>query len=369
MNTIKRLIYFATAILTTVACNTQQTETQQESELIAITSQQFVNDSMQLGHIELRPFENTIKCNGTIIPLPNGMAKVNAPVNGIIKRINCQNGQLVKKNQILAELTGNEIIDIQKEFAEASANYKRLKSEYERIKSLYNEKVTSEKDFMLSESDFKTAMAKYNALKLKIEIIGFSISKIENGEFYSSYSIKSPINGYIASLQTNIGNYIDSQTELFQVINPEMFQIKLSVFANDISALQKGQTVRFKSVNSTATHNATISSVGVTVSNETKSIECYASINDLENITPIANDFIDSEIITNTDTVQTLPNEAIIKTDIGSFILVLNKQENDKYFFNKVEIKTGRQYKGYTEIQNTSITGLIATKGVYNISL
>lgn len=370
MNALKHFLYFATATFFIFACgNKSQESAEQASNLVEITNQQFITDSMQLGKVETRVFESTVKCNGAIVPLPDGMAKVNAPFRGVVKKIYCYNGQFLEKNQPLLEIAGNEIIDIQNEFAEASANYKRLKSEYERIKSLYNEKVTSEKDFIFAETEFKTAMAKYNGLKLKMEAIGFSVSKIENGEFYSSYSIKSSIGGYISKLKTNIGSYIDTQTELFEIINPEMFQIKLSVFAKDIIGLKKGQSVRFKSANTNNVHLATISSIGVGIDNETKSIECYAILKDKKQTNPIANEFVEAEIITNTYSVPALPFSAIIKNENGNFILMLNKQEEGKYLFNKMEVKIGRQHNGYTEIIQPKIDGSILTNGIYNISL
>ena len=370
MKTLKNLLFFSILIFFVVACgNKIQESTEQASNLVEITDKQFITDSMQLGKIENRSFESSVKCNGSVVSLPQGMAKVNAPFRGVVKKILCHNGQLVQNNQPLIEISGNEIIDVQNDFAEASANYKRSKSEYERVKSLYNENVTSEKEFILAESEYKTALAKYNGLKLKIESVGFLISKIEQGEFYSSYFIKSSIGGIISNINTNIGSNIETQTELLEIINPDMFQIKLSVFANNIKEFKKGQNVRFKTSNSNDVHFATLSSLGVVIDNETKSIECYATINNKGLTNPIANEFVEAEIITNKYTVKALPTNAIIKNENENFILVLNKQKDGKYLFDKVKVKTGKLHEGFTEINELNIDGLILTKGVYNISL
>lgn len=367
MKTAKHILYLAIAILIMYACGNKKEVTEQESGLIEITNQQFETDSMQLGEIETRLFENIVKCNGTIVPLPNGMAKLNAPVNGIIKSINCTNGESVNNNQPLIEIAGNEIIEIQKEFAEAAANYKRLKSEYERVKSLYNEKVTAEKEFILAETEFKVAMAKYSGLKLKIESIGLSTSKIENGEFYSSYQLKSPIKGYISNFNASIGSYIDSQVELLEVINPDMLQVKLSVFANDVANLRKGQTVRFKSNNTANYQLATISSIGVAIDNETKSIDCYATITGKRAINPIAYEFVESEIVTGIDTVKALPSDAIIKSESGYAILAIEKQHDKGYSLKKLDIIIGNQHNGYTQVLTDIGKNKVLTKGLYNI--
>lgn len=368
MKTAKHILYLAIAILIMYACGNKKEVAEPESGLIEITNQQFETDSMQLGKIETRLLENIVKCNGTIVPLPNGMAKLNAPVNGIIKSINCTNGESVNSNQPLIEIAGNEIIEIQKEFADASANYKRVKSEYERVKSLYNEKVTAEKEFILAETEFKASMAKYSALKLRIEAIGLNTSKMENGEFYSSYHLKSPIKGYISNLNASIGSYIDSQVELLEIINPDMLQVKLAVFANEISSLRKGQTVRFKYSNAENYELATISSIGVAIDNETKSIPCYASITNIRSAAFVVNSFIEGAIIVSVDTAVVLPSSALIKGDNINYILVLTGQDEGKYVFKKQPIRIGRVFKDFFEITDERIDGMILTKGNYFIS-
>jgi cobalt-zinc-cadmium efflux system membrane fusion protein len=367
MQTIKHPLYLAIATLVMFACGNKQEVAEQESDLIEITNQQFETDSMQFGEIKTKLFENIVKCNGTIVPLPNGIAKLNAPLNGIIKSISCFNGESVDKNQTLIEITGNEIIEIQKEFAEASANHRRLKSEYERIKSLYNEKVTAEKDFIVAETEFKTSMAKYSGLKLRIESIGLTTSKIENGEFYSSYHIKSPIKGYISTFNASIGSFIDSQVELMEIINPDMFQVKLSVFSNEIANLKKGQTVRFKSTNTENYQLAIISSIGVAIDNETKSIECFATMADKKLKNPIAYEFVECEIVTRIDSVKALPSDAIIKTENGYAILALEKQHDNGYSLEKIDISIGKHHNGYTQIITDIDNYKVLTKGLYNI--
>lgn len=370
MTNAKQLILYCTALLILGSCgnNPENTEAPAEpTDIIKITSRQFANENMQLGEIETKAFESVVKCNGSIVPLPDGLAKVNAFVPGIIKEIHCKNGHYVEKNQPLIEIAGNEVIDIQQDFAEASAIYKRLKSEYERIKSLYEAKVTSEKEFITAESAYNVALAQYNGLKSKLEAIGLSSSQIEGGNFYSSYSVKAPINGYISSLTTNIGSFADPQVTLCEIADPNKFQVRLSVFADEIANVKKGQMVRFKPVNSMGEYIAIISSTGISVNNDSKSIDCYATITDERFVTPIANTFVGSEIIIQTDTVYAIPSDAIVKTETGHFILVLEKQESDQYFFKKANITPGQMNKGYTKILGKPVEGKILVSGGYNV--
>ena len=350
------------------ACNNTQEVAEQESPFIEISNRQFTAVQMQLGKVEQMPFETTVKCNGTIKPLPDGLARVTAPVNGIIKSILVSNGQPVVKNQVLAEISGNELIDLQKDFAEAFALHKRLHSEYERVKSLYNEKVTSDKEFVQVETEYKMALARYRGLKLKIEAIGLSPERMEKGEFYAAYALKSPISGYASNITFHIGSYIDAQAAIMEVVNPAMFQIKLSLFANDMSLIKKGQAVRFKMRNDSRVYSAVISSIGIIIDPDTKLIDCYAAITDKNISNLLANEFVECTIIAGTETVDALPSDAIIKAESGSYVLALNKQEKDIYKFEKMTVTPGRQKNGYTELLNAEPDGMILTKGAYSIT-
>lgn len=368
MNTLRKIFLGTVAAVFLFACSPSVEVSEEESsDLIEITREQFTTDSMRLGEIESRHFENTIECNGSIVPLPEGMAKVNALVQGLVKNIFVRDGQYVAKNQAILEIGGSEVIDIQNAYAEAAANFRRSQSAYQRLKALHDTKVSSEKDFIEAETEYHTALARYNGLKLKMEAIGFSGKSIENGEIHSYYAIKAPISGYVSNLSAHIGSYIDPQSNLLEIINPEMLQLKLSVFPEDIDALEKGQKVRFRYADNQGMHLATLSSIGVAIDDATKSIECYASLQNMSEDKPIAQRFIRAEIITRMDTVSAIPSSAIGKNEQGHFILVLREQQDERYLFENREVQIGREYDGYTEVVEPRVEGRLLTKGIYNI--
>lgn len=367
MNTRTQLLYLALATSFLFSCNHKETVAEVQTHLIEISNEQFENDGMAVGKMEKTLFNDVVKATGSIVAMPNGMAKAWAPVNGIVKNIYCSNGQKVSKNEPLLEIGGNAVIEIQNEYAEAAVNFERTKSEFQRAKLLFDQQVSAEKEFISMQGNYKTSMAKYNALKMKIQSIGLSTTKIENADFVASYTIQSPIDGYISQLDAHIGSYIDAQTQLLEIVNPAMFQIKLSVFATDIQNLKKGQTVEFRTSKSDQLEHATLSTVGVTLNNESKTIDCYATIKGKSEQRPVVNEFVNAQIITSATLVHALPTEALIKTDAGHVVLLLNKKDKQKYSFDPVEVQVGRQSNGFSEIISGPIQGQILIKGMYNV--
>lgn len=100
-------------------------ETAVETEnLIQVTVKQFEADSMKTGEMALRSFEDEVSCNGYITAPPNGIAQVSAPVSGIVESISCALGDNVKKGQVLAKISSNELMILQQEFAETASKIK-----------------------------------------------------------------------------------------------------------------------------------------------------------------------------------------------------------------------------------------------------
>ena len=153
--------------------------------------------------------------------------------------------------QILFELSGNEFIELQKDFAEMASQLKRIRSEYERVKSLYSEKVGTEKEMILAESDFKAANAKYSALKMKLKLIGLNDTKIEDGNFYESFSLKSPLDGYISRINASIGQYADQQTTIAEIFDVTRLQLRIAVFEKDLGKLKENQKITFNLLGNT----------------------------------------------------------------------------------------------------------------------
>jgi cobalt-zinc-cadmium efflux system membrane fusion protein len=362
--------FFALLALLLTACNgrTEPVTENVSPEQLSIRNDQFVHEQMQLGQMETIVFEQTLVCSGSLLPKPNGKAIINAPLPGIIKSIACQNGQVVKKNQTLFEVAGAPVIDLQKDFAEAAAGYGRLKSEFDRAQTLYDQEVNSEKDYLSTQSDYQTARAHYQGLKLKMEAMGLSPQRIENGNFYASYPIKAPIGGSISGLQANIGTYIDSQSELAAIIDPALLQLQLNIFPKDLALLQEGQAVRYQFANSDADHAAILFSVGSAINQESKAVDCYASLTAPLPKSAIASQFVTATIIISTDSVKALPSEAIVQTENGSAALLLKGQDNNQYQFNIVPVKTGRKYKTFTEILEGPTEGRFLTTGLYNLN-
>ena len=370
----KNSLFYIIAVLISFMSCTHKQNNEKKAEipdnLIRINREQFETIKLAIGEPGKMQFEEIIRCNGYLLVDPAGTARISTSVPGIVKKINCNTGQMVNTSQNLFQLSGNEFIELQRDFAEMASQLKRIRSEYERIKLLYSDKVGTEKEMILAESDFEAANAKYSALKMKLKLVGLDDSKIEEGDFYESFSLKSPLNGYISEINVSVGQYADQQTIMAEIFDFTRLQLRLAVFEKDLGKVKESQKITFNLLGDPDKYySGTLKSVGKNVDIESKTIICYATIDDLKSNKFVNNAYVEASITTNTDTVTAVPEESIIKSGDSNYLLEFVKNENDTTYLKRVKVDIGRIKNGFIEILNQTEISKIVIKGGYNIQV
>jgi cobalt-zinc-cadmium efflux system membrane fusion protein len=357
--------------ITLFSCKNKPAETiEPESDLIEITKAQFQSENMEFGEPANAVFSDVVHFTGSIIPSVQGQAQISLPVEGLILRIYCNPGQFVSKGALLFDVSGNEFVEMQREFAESAVLVKRLKTDFERVKQLNDENIGTIKELILAESAYNAENVKYNTLKIKLENIGLDIAKIEGGSFYSTYTLKAPLKGYVNSISTTIGQYIQPMQTIAEIIDAETFQLKLSVFEKDIQKLHVGQKVEFQTAGiNSENYRAKLSSVGKAINQNTMAIDCFAEIENLKSVSLVGGQYVEGDIIVATDTVLALPGTAVVSVENETFVLALEKEADDIIFLKKMPIQTGRKNSDFVEVSEFSGSKKLLLKGGYNIQV
>ena len=160
------------------------------------------------------------------------------------------------------------------------------------------------------------------------------------------------------------------KTSTLQIICNSCIENSIIRIRKDINKIYPDLKMKFKlSDNSDKSYDARLKSVGRIVDPNTKSIQCYADIDDLSSANFIKDAYFEAEIYTKIDTVNALPEEATLKSEGDNYILVLVEDDGENYMFKQIKIDVGRLNKGYVEILGKSGYTKILTKGAFNISI
>ena len=367
---IKIIIVFVLSVLVISCKDKPEQKTDNDSGLIEISKEQFESEKMVMGEPELQVFADKVHFTGTIIPTVSGQAKISLPIPGIIDNIRCNPAQMVSKGSVLFDISGNGFINLQKDFAESSAILSKLESDYKIAQELYEENIGNKKEYTAAKSRYYAENAKHEAWKKQLNNLGLDVAKIEAGKFYSSFSVKSPISGYITSIYAAIGEYIEPQQSIAEIIDKNTFQLKLSVFEKDLQKIKTGQKVAFYfNGNKTQVNDATLNAIGKTIMPSSKSINCYARIENPNKVNMVRNQFAEGEIFTAVDSLWAVPEAAVLESEGNSHILLYEKEDDLTYYFKRTKVNTGRKSNNFIELTEQLSSKKLLQGGIYNITI
>jgi HlyD family secretion protein len=215
-----------------------------------------------------RTIIETVNASGQIYPEVE--VKISPDISGEITELNVEEGDSVKKGQILARIYA-DIYATQRDQASAAVNQQQAMTAnsraqlnalkagldqaertYNRQKQLLDDKVISKAEFEQSESTWLTAKANYAAAEQSI--IGNSAS-VQSAQASLSRANKdlgrttliAPMNGVISSLTVKkgervAGNSFNVGTEMMRVADMAILEARVQVGENDIVKVNIGDT-------------------------------------------------------------------------------------------------------------------------------
>ncbi|MEQ6122215.1 efflux RND transporter periplasmic adaptor subunit [Reichenbachiella sp. MALMAid0571] len=162
-------------------------------------------------------------------------------VIGQVEQVYVDNGETVKKGQLLLKIRSNDIssqLDAAKaSLTEAEAALSNTQKNYERIKRLYDKGSATQKEF----DDISTAQ---EIGKARTESVNQSIKEIN--ELLRYTNLKSPINGFVSQKFVNKGTMATPGNPLIMLESLDNLKIEITVPEFEIGLFNQGDSVQIE---------------------------------------------------------------------------------------------------------------------------
>ncbi|WP_127136230.1 efflux RND transporter periplasmic adaptor subunit [Flagellimonas oceanensis] len=372
---MKHIFQIAAVFLLMMGCGDKNNEAstseeQAEASGIVVTKDQFDTNDLMISAMEKRTFPKMVETSGMIDVPPENRASVTAFMGGFVKQTSLLIGDQVKKGQLLVVLENQEFVQMQQDYLEVFNQLDYLKAEFERNQTLFDEKIASQKNFLQAKSNYETAKARYQGLREQLQMLNISPSKVEQGNISSQAAIYAPIAGSITKMNVAKGSYVSPATEILEIVDNDHVHLELTVFEKDILKVKKGQKIQFKIPEASEdAFDAEVHLVGTSIDDAKRTIKVHGHLAHEEDGNFLPGMFVDAMIMTDTTKTWSLPEEAVIESEGNYYVLKLIEQKDGDYTFERVAIKQGGTYDGYTEIISTGLneTDQFLTKGVFDL--
>ena len=342
-------------------------------DIVELRDDQIKLAGIQTGSVEMRSVSNTLKVNGIVSVAPQNQATVCMPLGGFIKSTSLLPGNAVNKGQTLAVIENQDFIDIQQNYLEAKNKLVFAEAEFKRHTDLYKDDVYSEKNVQQVTVDYRNLKALVKSLEQKLFLIGINPDQLSEDNISNTVNLVSPIKGFLKAVNVNIGKYVSSTDILFEIVNSDKLFLELTLFEKDADKVASGQKVKFFINNEIEAHEAFISQIGKSISDD-KTFRVYGTVtSSCKNVLPGM--YVNALIEESDIKVTALPSEAVVSFDDKDYIFVFekNKEEEGKPFteYRIIEVKKGVTSSGYTGITLPAgfdfNTAKVVIKGAYNL--
>jgi len=215
-----------------------------------------------------RTIIETVNASGKVYPEVE--VKISPDISGEIVELNVEEGDSVKKGQVLARIFA-DIYALQRDEAASrvnqsaatvenskaslealQANLDQAKQAYDRNKKLYDDKVISRSEFEGYETSYKSALANYNAAKQNIKGLEAGVQTAQTGLSSANKNLGrttliAPMNGVISSLSVKkgervAGNSFSIGTEMMRVADMSILEVRVDVGENDVVKVHLGDS-------------------------------------------------------------------------------------------------------------------------------
>jgi membrane fusion protein, heavy metal efflux system len=342
-------------------------------DIVEIRADQVSLAKIELGSVEMKSLGSVLKVNGLISVAPQNRATVCMPMGGFIRNTTLLPGNTVTKGQVLAVIDNQDFVDVQQSYLEARNRLAFAEADYKRHSDLYKDDVYSEQNLQQVTVEYRNLKALVKSLEQKLLLIGITPDRLREDNISSTVNLLSPINGFVKTVNINIGKYVNPTEVLFEIVNNDKLFLVLTLFEKNAANVATGQRVKFYINNENETHEAVITQTGRSVGDD-RTYMVYATVSSTcKNLLPGM--YVNALISESDLTVTALPSDAVVTFDDKDYIFVYEKDkvEAGKAFteFKMIEVKKGVSDSGYTEVKlpegfNAGVAKIV-TKGAYTL--
>ncbi|MEN9569269.1 MAG: hypothetical protein RL172_500 [Bacteroidota bacterium] len=218
--------------------------------------------------VQKRTITEIVNASGKVYPEVE--VRVSPDISGEITELTVQEGDSVKKGQMLARIfadiysiqanqAATGVAQSQAQLANSQASINALQAQldqaektYNMQKQLYNDKVISRNEFNIAESNYKSALANYNAAKQGIRggqaaVASARANLDKANKDLGRTVIVAPMDGVVSLLNVKkgekvAGNNFTLGTEMLRIADMNKIEVRVDVGESDIPKVHLGDS-------------------------------------------------------------------------------------------------------------------------------
>lgn len=180
--------------------------------------------------------------NGRIQTAEDKLVHIFPMVSGIAASISIQQGDQVKKNQLLATLQSPEIAGLTKDAIISKTNLSNAKRAMDIAEDLYKTGLYSLKEVELLRGEYQKSLAEDHRNRVVLQM--------NKGGQQQSYEIRSPLSGFVVDKNISSGTQVrsDNAQSLFTIADLSTVNVVFDIYESDIANIHQDDSIKITTI-------------------------------------------------------------------------------------------------------------------------
>ena len=327
--------------------------------------------TMEVGKGTLK---RIVSVTGEVRLNENMAAHISPRIAGVIRSVNVDIGQQVKKNDLLVEIESVELGQALNEYAKNNALAELSRKNFEREKGLHARQIGSEREMIEAQMAFEQHQTNLKASEHKLHVLGLTQEEIASVELdthetvTSTLPVRAPIDGTIIEKHAVVGELVQPGRDIMLIADLDTVWVWGDIYAHDLAPLlertKEGKTPvevfvpAFRNV----AFQGEIDYVSATMDEQTRTVKVRATVENEDRLLRPGM-FCEATITLDTEEeVLVVPRDALLSDEGADFVF---KHMKDGYYVRR-PVKRGRELPESVEIVEGLQSGeTIAADGAF----
>jgi cobalt-zinc-cadmium efflux system membrane fusion protein len=276
--------YLPLLLLFLAACGNNTTETTETADnlpqnQVELSASQLAQIEFKVDTLAFASLGNSIAANGMIDVPPQNRALIHPPVGAYVQDLRVKVGQRVRKGEVLAILEHPDVLELQRRYLDAKAQYAFQQKEFGRQEELSREQATAQRQLDKARADLASAAALQASLEAQLNRLGIDAGNLKAENLHRQLQLKAPFEGFITQVDAQLGQFVGADKPVLAMLNKEHLHVELEVFERDLGSIQNGQKISFSLTNMPGkTYTGDVFLVGQTLDPVKRSVMVHGHI-------------------------------------------------------------------------------------------
>lgn len=221
--------------------------------------------SIKTAEVKREQVAETVIAFGTVAADPNSQFVVASPIDGIVRKLNAYQGQVVQSGDVVAEIEPGPVARSQ--FAQLQTAVTNAEQQLEHMQRLFAQQLATKDQVAAAEQALADARAQLEAQKA-----------LGAGE--DQVVLRAPKTGVVTNLNAKIGAEIAAKATIAEFADRTSLMIKLGIEPSDAGEITPGDEVQLEQLfTKVPPVPAAIASVGAMVDPTTRLLDALVQVN------------------------------------------------------------------------------------------